>query len=436
VSSTLLLSASGAGRAFLLMRRCLRRVIVGGIATQKKKMREIMPRFPLALAAALFLASAATLHAEGDQSPKTIKIGQTLPYSGPVSVVAPHGRFQSAYFKWLNEQGGINGRMIDFISLDDGYSPPKTVEQTRRLVEQDQVLFMFGSIGSPTNAAVEPYLNQRGVPQLFVTTGAARFSDPEHWPWTLGWLPTYRGEGEAYAKYILQNIKDPKIAILYQNDDLGKDFVFGFKQGLGNPELVVAEASFETTDPTVDAQIVALHGSGANVLFYAGTQKAGAQHFRKVYEIGWKPAHFAVSITSSISAVLKPAGVLDMAEGVISAEFTKDIGDPAWKDSPDVVAYLAWIREHLPGAEPADVSNINAYMEAKALVQVLQLCGDDLSRKNIMYQATHLTHLDVPLLLPGITLSTSPTDYTLVHGRQLVRLEHGTWVKLGEPIGE
>jgi branched-chain amino acid transport system substrate-binding protein len=366
-------------------------------------------------------------------SDSEIKIGQTIPYSGPASAYGVQGQCQLAYFKMINEQGGINGRKLRLISLDDGYSPPKTVEQTRKLVEQEEVLFTFNSLGTPTNAAVQKYLNTKGVPQLFVSTGASRWGDPEHFPWTMGWAPTYRAEGIVYGKYILKNIPDAKIAVLYQNDDFGKDFLNGFKNGLGEAgqKLIVKEVTYEPSDPTIDSQIVTLQSSGADVFFNIATSKFAAQAIRKVADIDWRPTHFLNSTAGSIAATLAPAG-LDKSVGLITSIYIKDINDPAYAGAPDVKFYLDFMKKYVPEGAVNDGGYAYALAVASTLMQVLKQCGDDLTRENIMRQAANLHDLEVPMLVPGIRINTSPTRFYPVNQEQMARFDGKSWVRFGD----
>jgi branched-chain amino acid transport system substrate-binding protein len=366
-------------------------------------------------------------------SDEEIKIGQTMSYSGPTSAYGVQGQCQLAYFKMINEQGGINGRKLRLISLDDGYSPPKTVEQTRKLIEQEEVLFIFNGLGTPTNAAVQKYLNGKGVPQLFVSTGASRWGDPEHFPWTMGWAPTYRAEGIVYGKYILKNSPDATIAVLYQNDDFGKDFLNGFKFGLGEAgqKLIVKEVTYEPSDPTIDSQIVSLQSSGATVFFNIATSKFAAQAIRKVADINWHPTHFLNSTASSIAATLVPAG-LDKSVGLITSAYIKDINDPAYADAPDVKFYLDFMKKYIPEGAVNDASYAYALAVASTLMQVLKQCGDDLTRENIMRQAANLHDLEVPMLVPGIRINTSPTRFFPVIQEQMARFDGKSWVRFGD----
>ncbi len=364
-----------------------------------------------------------------------IKLGQTMPYSGPVSVAGAVGLASMAYFDAVNKAGGINGRQIKLLSLDDGYTPPKTVEATRRLVEDENVLMIYGSVGTPTNAAVEKYLNLKKVPQLFVTTGASRFHDPKNSPWTMAFMPGYAAEGRAIARYVLAAVTDPKIAVLYQNDDLGKDFRGGFRSGLGDKaeKLIVSEQTFEVSDPTVDSQVLAAKSSGANVFYFAGTQKAGAEQIRARHNLGWTPLHLVCSIANGIEGVLKPAG-LDNAEGLISTSYAKDPFDPTWADDADVKTFLEWESNNLKQGNPRDSGIVVGYIASWLTNYVLQHAGSTLTRENIMNIATHLTNLRVPMLLPGITVTTTPDDYGVVTRFQVQRFESGRWVPVGQTI--
>ena len=313
-----------------------------------------------------------------------IKLGQTMPYSGSLSAYGAQGRAELAYFAMLNDKGGVHGRKINLVSLDDGYSPPKTVEQTRKLIEEEQVLFEFGSIGTPTNSAIYKYINAKGVPQIFIYTGANKWDDPEHFPWTMAFPPNYQTEGKIYGKYILQNIKDAKIGVLYQNDDFGKDFLIGFKKGLGDQagKLIANEQSYETTDPTVDSQIVALSGAKVNVFFNITTAKFAAQAIRKSYDIGWHPTHFIDSVSASIGAVFVPAGV-DKAVGIMSTAYLKDAADPAWASDTGTQEFIAFMKKYNAEADPKDLNNVIGYSIAQATAHVLEQCGDK-DRKSVV----------------------------------------------------
>jgi len=364
-----------------------------------------------------------------------IKIGQTMPYSGPASAYGTIGKAETAYFKMINDQGGINGRKINLISLDDGYSPPKTVEQIRRLVEEENVAFIFQSLGTPSNTAIQKYMNAKKVPQLFVATGASKWGDPKNFHWTMGWQPDYRTEARIYAKYILKEKPDAKIGVLYQNDDFGKDYLIGLKEGLGDKaaKMIVQEASYEVTDPTVDSQVVGLQSSGANVLVTAATPKFAAQTIRKAYDIGWKPLHLMTNVSVSVASVITPAGP-EKAVGMISAAYIKDPNDPKWADDAGMKAWRAFMAKDFPDGDVKDASNVYGYGVAMTLVQVLKQCGNDVSRENVIKQAANLKNFDVPILLPGIIINTSPDDYYPIQQMQLQKWDGKTWVLFGDVI--
>jgi branched-chain amino acid transport system substrate-binding protein len=363
-----------------------------------------------------------------------IKVGNIMPYSGPASPYSVIGKTETVYFNKVNAEGGINGRKINFISYDDGYSPPKTVEQARKLVEGDEVLLIFNSLGTPPNTAIQGYLNKKGVPQLFVATGATKWGDPEHFQWTMGWQPTYQAEARVYAKYLLKEKPDAKIAVFYQNDDYGKDYLKGLTDGLGAKaaSMIIAQESYEVSEPTIDSHIVKLKSSGADVFMDFTGAKFAAQSIKKMAEIGWKPMHFLNSVSTSIGAVIKPAG-LDAAQDVISAAFVMDPADPQWKDNAEMKQWVAFMDKENAGADKNDSFNVYAYSVARTLVQVLKQCGDDLTRANVMKQAANLKDFAPGLLLPGIKLNTSPTDYYPVEQLQLMRFEGPTW-KLFGPV--
>jgi branched-chain amino acid transport system substrate-binding protein len=366
-----------------------------------------------------------------------IKIGNIMPYSGPLSSYALIGRTEAAFFKKLNDEGGINGRKINFISYDDNYSPPKTVEQARKLVESDDVLFMFQSLGTPTNTAIQKYMNQKQVPQLFVATGATKFGDPANFHWTMGWQPTYQTEGRIYAKYILQNLPQAKIGILYQNDDSGRDYVKGLKDGLGAEaakRMIVAELPYDPTDPTVDSQIVSLKTLGADVLFNHTAPKFAAQAIKKVAEIGWHPVHILASVSNSVGSVYRPAG-LENSKGVLSSNYLKDPTDPAWKDDPAIKEWLAFMDKYFPDGDKSSTFSVYGYLLAQTLVQVLNQCGDELTRENVMKQAANLKDLELGLLLPGIKINTSPSDYFPVEQMQMTRFNGQFGERFGPVIG-
>ena len=367
-------------------------------------------------------------------SDTAIKIGQTMPYSGPASAYGTIGRVEAAYFNMVNEHGGINGRKLELISLDDGYSPPKTVEMTRRLVEQEQVLFDFQPLGTAPNSAIHKYMNAKKVPQLFVATGATKWGDPKNFPWTMGWQPSYQTEGKIYAKDILANHPNAKIAVLYQNDDYGKDLLKGLKDGLGaKASMIVKEASFEVTDPSIDSQILSLKDSGADVFVNIATPKFAALAIRKVYDSGWKPVHYLNNVSLSIGAVLTPAG-LEKSVGLITVAYLKDATDPEWVNDPAMNEYKAFLAKYYPQGNVADSSNVYGYSAAQTLVQVLKQCGDNLTRENIMKQAANLKHLQLPLARPGIEVNTGPDDFFPFEALQLARFDGQRWVAYGKVI--
>jgi branched-chain amino acid transport system substrate-binding protein len=361
-----------------------------------------------------------------------IKIGNTNPYSGPASSYAAIAKTIDAYFKSINEAGGINGRKIKFISLDDGYSPPKTVEMVRQLVEQDKVFALFQSLGTPCNTAIHKYMNQKKVPQLYVATGASKWGDPKNFPWTMGFQPDYHTEGVIYAKHALANVKDAKIAVLHQNDDYGRDYLGGFKEGLGKEEgRIVKIVTYEATDPTVDSQIIQLKDSGANVFFNVSAPKAAAQGIRKAAEIDWKPVHYLNNVSASVAAVMKPAGY-DNAQGIITAAYIMDATDKQWDDNAEMKAWRAWMDKNMASANKADANHIYGYSVAALMTETLKRCGDDLTRANLMKQAAGFQKFRIPLLLPGITVSTSPTDFYPIQAVQLQRFKGETWELFGD----
>jgi branched-chain amino acid transport system substrate-binding protein len=384
----------------------------------------------LTLAATLPLVGQAVAqqHQAPGVSDTEIKIGQTMPYSGPASAYGQLGRVEAAYFAWLNQRGGINGRKITLISVDDGYSPPKAVELVRRLVEQDEVAAIFNVLGTPNNMAIRKYLNAKKVPQLFAAAGSPNFADPEHFPWSIGWQPTLTTEAKFYAAHLLATAPEAKIAVLYQNDDFGKGLLDGLKTGLGEKaeSMIIAAASYEATDPTVDSQVVTLQASGADTLFLFTYAKQGAQAIRKAADIGWRPVRYIHLGAASVAATFKPAG-LDKSAGVMTAGFIKDASDPQWADDPDQKAWRAWLNENLPGADLSDPSNATGYSFAQTLEQVLRQCGNDISRENIMRQATNLHDFRLPMLLPGSLINTSPTDYRVITYMKLQRFNGTSW---------
>ena len=365
-----------------------------------------------------------------------IKIGQTMPYSGPVSAYGTFGKAESAYFDKINAEGGINGRKIKLISLDDGFNPAKTVEQTRRLIEDEQVLLLFSSLGTAPNTAIHKYVNNKKVPHLFLATGATKWGDPKNFPWTMTWQMPYQFESRIFARYILENKPNAKIAVLYANDDFGKDYLKGLKDGLSDKAatMIVAEATTEVSDPTIDSQIVTLKNSGADTFLSFATPKAAAQAIRKVHDIGWKPLYFIPKVSSSVGAVLKNAG-LEKAIGIISLNSTKDPTEPQWQDDPGMKEWLAWMRKYYPQGDVTDDFNVNGYLYAQTLVDVLKRCGEDLTRENVMRQAADIRNLQLPLLLPGITLNTTPANYFPVKQAQLMRFDGKEWVRFGSILG-
>jgi branched-chain amino acid transport system substrate-binding protein len=393
--------------------------------------------FALGFAAAFSQMSYAEKKYDTGASDTEIKIGQTMPYSGPASAYGTIGLAQVAYFKMINEQGGINGRRINLISLDDGYSPPRTVEQVRKLVEEEQVLFLFQTLGTPPNSAIQKYVNAKKIPHLFLSTGATKWGDPQHFPWTIGWNPSYQTESHIYAKYLLKSKPSARIAVMYQNDDYGKDLLKGLRDGLGNEadKLIIKEVTYEVTDPTVDSQIVSLQGSGADTFFIFATPKFAAQAIRKSVDIGWKPLTFLNNVSTSLATVLQPAG-LDKSVGLITANYVKDPTDPQWKNDAGMKDWLVWMKKYYPEGSVADVFNVYAYAVSQTLVQTLKQCGDDLTRENVMRQATNLRNLEIPVLLPGIKLNTSPTDYYPIEQLQLERFDGTRWVLFGELLGK
>jgi branched-chain amino acid transport system substrate-binding protein len=364
-----------------------------------------------------------------------IKIGQTVPFSGPASAYATIGKAQAAYIKMINDQGGVNGRKINFIQYDDAYSPPKTVEQVRKLVESDEVLLTFQLIGTPPNAAVQKYLNTKKVPQLFAATGASRFTDPKNFPWTMGFNPNYQSEGRIYAQYILKNYPAAKIGILYQNDDLGRDYLTGMKDGLGDKAktMIVAEASYELTDPTIDSQIVQLKTAGAELVFDASTPKFAAQAIKKIADLNWKPVHILDINATSVGAVMKPAG-LDNSKGVISVNYMKDALDPTWKDDAGLKKYFAFMAKYYPEGDKDSIFNTYGYTTTQLLIHVLQQCGDDLTRENVLKQAASLKNVPLDLSLPGIVSNTSPTDYRVNKQLQMMKFNGERWELFGPII--
>jgi branched-chain amino acid transport system substrate-binding protein len=396
--------------------------------------------FTLAAASVLLCALSVAANAaekkyDTGASDTEIKIGQTVPFSGPASAYATVGKAQAAYMKMINDQGGINGRKINLIQYDDAYSPPKTVEQVRKLVESDEVLLTFQIIGTAPNAAVEKYLNGRKVPQLFAATGAARFTDPKHYPWTMGFNPNYFVEGRIYGQYILKEHPNAKVGVLYQNDDLGKDYLAGLKAGLGDKAagMIVAEVSYELSDPTIDSQILKIKDAGADLVFSATTPKQAAQAIKKIAELGWHPVHIVDINANSMNATLKPAGI-ENAKGLISVGYVKDPSEPVWKDDAGVKEYLAFMEKYFPDGDKGSNFNVYGYITAELMVKVLQQCGDDLTRANVLKQATQLDHVALGMLLPGISITTSPTDYRVNKQLQMIQFDGERWQNIGSII--
>jgi branched-chain amino acid transport system substrate-binding protein len=363
-------------------------------------------------------------------SDSEIKIGNFVPYSGPASAYAVLGKTIAAYFNKINAEGGINGRRVNFISYDDSYSPPKAVEQARKLVESDEVLFLFYTLGTPSNSAIQKYMNAKKVPQLFVASGATKWNDPKHFPWTMGWSPSYQGEGHIYAQYLLEHHPNGKIGILYQNDDYGKDYLKGLTDGLRGRMPIVAAYPYETADPTVDSQIVALKASGADVFFNVTTPKFASQAIKKASEIGWKPVHLLNNVSRSIGAVIKPAG-FDNAQGILSAGYSKDATDPAWANDPEFKAWSEFMDKYYPDGDRTNGSTVIGVEVAETVVQALKQCGDNLTRENVMKQAANLKDLRVSMLLPGITINTGPNDYAPLKQMQMMRFVGERWQLFG-----
>jgi branched-chain amino acid transport system substrate-binding protein len=361
-------------------------------------------------------------------SASEIKVGQTIAYSGPASAYGQLGKVEDAYFKWLNAKGGVNGRKITFISLDDGYSPPKAVENARKLVESDEVALVFNVLGTPLNMAIRPYMNQKKVPQLFIAAGATDFNNPAKFPWTMGWQPNLQAEAAFYAKNLLAVKPGAKVAVLYQNDDFGKDLLNGLTLALGDKSkaMIVETQNFQATDPTIDSQLIALKASGADTLFLFTYAKQAAQAITKLDDLNWKPRTYLHLGAASVGATFKPAG-LERSKGILSAGFLKDVTDPKWANDDDVKEWMAWMKDNMPGAELSDSLNEAGYMFAKTLEQVLKQCGDNLTRENIMKQAASLKDFRLPLLLPGSTINTSPTDYRVIQYMKLQRFNGKSW---------
>jgi ABC-type branched-subunit amino acid transport system substrate-binding protein len=398
-------------------------------------------RFAIASAAAFAVLAASSSGALAQKKYDTgatdteIKIGNIMPYSGPASAYGVIGRTETAYLKKVNDAGGINGRKINFISYDDAYSPPKAVEQARKLVESDEVLFVFNSLGTPSNSAIQKYMNAKKVPQLFVATGATKWNDPKNFPWTMGWQPSYQSEAQIYAKYLLKNKPDAKIGVLYQNDDYGKDYLKGLKDGLGDKaaKMIIAEESFETSEPTIDNHIVKLKASGADVFFNIGTPKFAAQAIKKVAEIEWKPLHFLNNVSASVGSVIKPAG-FDNAQDIISAAYLKDVSDPQWANDAGMKEFLTFMEKDFTDGNKLDGSVMVGYGVVQTLVQVLKQCGDNLTRENVMKQAASLKDFRTEVLLPGVQINTSATDFAPISQLQLMKFKGDRWQLFGDVV--
>jgi branched-chain amino acid transport system substrate-binding protein len=400
-----------------------------------------MPANATRLAIALALLAASTSGALAQKKYDTgatdteIKIGNIMPYSGPASAYGVIGKTEQAYFNKINAAGGINGRKINFISYDDGYSPPKTVEQARKLVESDEVLFVFNSLGTPPNTAIQKYMNSKKVPQLFVATGATKWNDPQNFPWTMGWQPNYQSESRIYAKYLLKEKPDAKIAVLYQNDDYGKDYLKGLKDGLGAKAatMIVAEESYETTEPSVDNHIVKLKATGADVFVDITTPKFAAQAIKKITEIEWKPLHILNNVAASVGSVIKPAG-FENSQGIVSAAYLKDASDPQWDNDAGMKEFLDFLAKDFPEGNKLDGSVIVGFAVAQTMVQVLKQCGDDLTRENIMKQAANLKNFRTEVLLPGVMINTGPADFAPISQLQLMRFKGEKWELFGDVV--
>jgi branched-chain amino acid transport system substrate-binding protein len=399
------------------------------------QIRVVNDAMKIAFAAIITSALATTAYAQKKYDPGAtdteIKIGNIMPYSGPASAYATIGKTEAAYFNKLNSEGGINGRKVNFISYDDGYSPPKAVEQARKLVESDEVLLIFNSLGTPSNSAIQKYMNAKKVPQLFISTGAAKWNDPKNFPWTMGWQPNYQTEARIYAAYILKEFPGKTIAILYQNDDFGKDYVIGLREGLGDQanKLIVMESSYETTSPTVDSQVVQIKGANPDIFINIATPKFAAQAIKKIAELTWHPVHFLTNVSGSIGGVMKPAGY-ENDQGILSTAYLKDPKDPEWKNDFAMNEWRAFMTKWYPEGDQDDAATVFAYGVAKGLEQVLKQCGDDLTRENVMKQAANL-NFEIGIYLPGTKIKTSPTDFAPLEQLQMMRFKGETWERFG-----
>jgi branched-chain amino acid transport system substrate-binding protein len=363
-----------------------------------------------------------------------IKIGNIMPYSGPASAYAAIGKAEEAYFNKINAEGGIHGRKIKFISYDDGYSPPKTVEQARKLVESDGVLLIFGSLGTSTNGAIRKYMNEKKVPQLFVASGASKWNDPRQYPWTMGWQPSYASEAHIYAKYIMKEKPDGKIGVLYQNDDFGKDYLKGLKDGLGpKASMIVLEEGYDTSEPAIDEHVVKLKAAGADILISITTPKFAAQAIKKAAEINWHPVHIISNVSASVGGVLEPAG-LEISQGILSASYTKDGSDPQWNADDGMKKFYNFLAQYAPTANKLDAGVVFGYAAAQTMVKVLQMCGDDLTRENVMKQAANLKDFEPDTLLPGIKINTAPDNFAPIEQLQMMRFKGKKWELFGDII--
>jgi ABC-type branched-subunit amino acid transport system substrate-binding protein len=398
------------------------------------RLQNLVALTAFAVAATVATTAQAQKKYDPGASDSEIKIGNIMPYSGPASAYGTIGKAQAAYFNKINAEGGINGRKINFISYDDAFSPPKAVEQARKLVESDEVLLIFQPLGTQSNSATQKYMNAKKVPQLFVATGATKWGDPQNFPWTMGWQPNYQSEGRIYAAYILKNFPNGKIAALWQNDDAGKDQMKGLRDGLGDKaNMIIADKSYEVSDPTIDSQIVALKDSGADIMMTWAAPKGAAQAIRKVAELGWKPVYFLGNVSTSVAAVLKPAG-LENSKGIISTAYLKDPTDPLWKDDPGIKTWLAFMDKYFADGDKTNINNVYGYASAQTMVQVLKQCGDNLTRENVMKQAANLRDFRTEVLLPGIAVNTSATDFAPISQLQLMRFKGERWELFGDVI--
>jgi branched-chain amino acid transport system substrate-binding protein len=392
--------------------------------------------FTTALIATLAISGSALAQKKYDTgaSDTEIKIGNIMPYSGPASAYGVIGKTEAAYFKMINEAGGIKGRKINFVSYDDGYSPPKAVEQARKLVESDEVLVVFNPLGTPSNTAIQKYLNAKKVPQLFVATGATKWNDPKDFPWTMGWQPSYQSEARIYAKFLMKEKPDAKVAIMYQNDDFGKDYLKGLKDGLGaKASMLVAEESYEVSEPSIDSHIVKLKSTGADVFINISTPKFAAQSIKKIAEIEWKVMHIVTNVSASVGSVIKPAG-FENAQGILSAAYAKDGADPQWDNDPGMKKFLTFLEKHFPEGNKIDGSVVYGYGAAQTMVKVLEMCGDDLTRANVMKQAASLKDFTPDTLLPGVKINTSATDFAPIEQLQMMRFKGEKWDLFGDII--